>query len=560
MLARVYPLQRGDATIFSRVWNEKGTGGQVFLARSYGVIQLLFILLIAIGYGIVFHNQLTFGLEMDEAINLTVVKNLAEGNGYSTNVEVSGNVIFRTFDPTVSTGPTVLGPSAFLWNISDGNLALTRLVPLSFFVIYLGALFQVVRKLWGTTPALIALSMPLLLNVSGPDLLTHGLSVGRFIGEFAIAALTYLGILLLMRRSYIAASLVLGLAGLTKLNWLLVSITVLVVWFAFLYSRDRTYRVTTWLWSALALFIPIIAFEAFKVITLGVGGYRDSLANYQTWLDGQGKGVIAQYLESDAFTWVEKIVGIASSPTYKERLLDLLGLVSGSGLILLLLGIATLTGAALASKRSQPDSEFPSVPDSMQSTQSTQSQQSMRPAVIVAIIVPALLFVAYWLVGMAQDSARVGLPFWLLVGPLLGVAVYLVTQVFNESSKPGFGAHSLLQLPLALFLAGALIVQSWTALNNDSGRELLTQQTQGAHILTDLEVSDIPRNGFWSNPELQVLVNGSELGTGSNRLDSVIAFTSVQALLEKGEPDATLYLETCKNILYQSQALLICQQ
>lgn len=94
--------------------------------------------LVALGYGCLISRQARYGLEYDESHNLTVVKDLAGGDGHSTTWVSYRS--FKEFDPAPSTVPALIIPGALLWALSDGTVWIARLVPLAYFLLYLGAL------------------------------------------------------------------------------------------------------------------------------------------------------------------------------------------------------------------------------------------------------------------------------------------------------------------------------------------------------------------------------------------------------------------------------------
>lgn len=529
----------------------------IYMQRSASVSRLVhrsgglkfgqwgLLIFIIASYFVVFFRQLQSGLEFDEAINLTVVKNLALGNGYATNLLPTSENQFHLFDPFVSTGPTMLAPSALIWGITDGNLALTRIIPLAFFVLYLVFVFLLLKRLWGVAAASIGLAMPLLLNVGGPDLTTHGLSVGRFIGEFAVVALSYLGVYLLTRRSYLLAALVLGFAGLTKLNWLLVSLTILFSWFAFMFVKDRRLRVTTWVSSLFFLLLPLATFEIYKFGVLGASGYTKSFEDYRAWLDVQGQGSINRYLNDGGISLPDRIIAIVQEPSNKIRILDLFGLISFSGLLLLMVGLLLLTMIALQSRKM----EFcPS------------DYSALRLPVAVTLMIAGLVSIGWWLLFMAQGSARIGLPFWLLVGPLIGVAVYRAIKSIVGEGGVKHRIRWVFQISLTCVLVGSLAVQLWTLIVDSSRSDLFKEQTIGAQLLVDSGAKVLPRSGFWTYPELQVFTDLPTSDQQPGQPQNIKVFSSVQALLERGNADATVYIDECSGVLYQSQSLLICRQ
>ena len=507
--------------------------------------RITYTILLITGYGVVFARQLLGGLEVDESINLTVVRNLALGNGYATNqVDGYGN-IFTQFDPNVSTGPTVLLPSALLWAITDGNIMVIRLIPLALFLLYVISLFMIFWRTWGIPAALCAISVPLLLNLGGTDLFNHGLSVGRFIGEFAAVAFTVFAIRLFMLKRDIFASFMLGLAVLTKLNWLLIAVCVLLIWqVASRFSRQR-FEIKRTLGASLALIAPLALFELYKLATLGLHKYTTNTQDYIEWLSVQGGGVISEHLLDSSASLQERLTRTVAASSNKERLLDLFGLLAWPGLTVLVAALALLAINALRSPRFIVPVHVP---------------PRISMAVLLSLTASGLVVVAWWVFGSAQGSARLGIPFWLLVGPVLATAAYIALRELVDSAVHRVNIRRTIMAFFGFIGAGLVAIQIYALAIDSANRVLRDEQRAAADALIRNGSQSIPVSGFWTNPELQLLTGLPASEQVGVRNDELLIFTSTRALLQSGEEDARIYMDACGTVLHSNKAVLICRK
>ena len=507
--------------------------------------RITYTSLLVIGYGVVFVRQLLGGLEFDESINLTVVRNLALGNGYATNQVDGYGEVFTQFDPIVSTGPTVLVPSALLWAITDGNIMVVRLIPLALFLLYVISLFMIFWRMWGIPAALCAISVPLLFNLGGTDLFNHGLSVGRFIGEFAAVAFTVLAIRLFMLKRDIIASFVLGLAVLTKLNWLLIAVCVLLIWqVARRVSRQR-FEIKRTLGASLALIAPLALFELYKLAALGLNKYTTNTQDYIQWLSVQGGGVISEHLLDASASLQERFSRTVAASSNKERLLDLFGLLAWPGLTMLVAALALLAINALRSPRHiGPVDATP--------------QNSM--AILLSLTTGGLVVVVWWVFGSVQGSARLGIPFWLLVGPVLATAVYVAFRQLMDSVVHRVTLRATITAFFGFIGAGLVAIQIYALAIDSANRVLRDEQRAAADALMRNGTQAIPTSGIWTNPELQLLTGLPTSEQAGIRNDDLLMFTSTRALLYQGEEDARIYLDACGEVLHSSRAALICRK
>ena len=252
--------------------------------------------LVLIAYASLAWQQLRYGIEYDESANLNLVKNVADGVGYATTGLNYGWLV--PFDPGASTGPALLIPGAFFWHISGGALWFVRLVPLLYFALYLGCLWLIFKPIAGRWAALIAVAAPLCLSVGKADISTVSLVPGRYVGEFTAVAFAVLMVLLITRRHPLLAGLAGSLAMLTKFNFALPVVAIVVVWQVGLWIRGEQAQGRALLKALAGLVIPLLLFEVFRLTQLGFGGYLPNVKAYVAWLGGQAGGESAPMLET----------------------------------------------------------------------------------------------------------------------------------------------------------------------------------------------------------------------------------------------------------------------
>lgn len=223
----------------------------------------------------------------DEAYNLTVVRNLVNGLGYSSD----GILRFGTvtpFDPAISTGPVVLLPAAGLHAFGIPLVLSGRLVTAAFAVLLavaaytlgarcerlaLGSVRAPRPSIAGALASMLPLTFDTWLTISpiqGP---------ADVLGEFAAAALLLWAVCALPRRPWLAGLLV-GLAIQTKLIALLAipAFVVALLWTVPGWRR----RVREVLVAGTGVMLPTVLYEAWILIALGPSGFHSNLRD-QYW-------------------------------------------------------------------------------------------------------------------------------------------------------------------------------------------------------------------------------------------------------------------------------------
>ena len=196
----VEAAQRG---IRQRVSTQRALDVLFWIAVAGVVIANLFILVPAFT---------TVRLWEDEAFNLTVPLNLLRGLGYASDGTLSGSTL-TLFDVRTSTGPVMLLPVAALMALGIEPVLAGRIVGLLGWVLLLGSLWFVGRRLGGKWIGLVAAAVPLAYAADPlPSPIQTPVDV---LGEVTAAGLLVCALVVLHKRPWLAGLLV-GLAIQTK--------------------------------------------------------------------------------------------------------------------------------------------------------------------------------------------------------------------------------------------------------------------------------------------------------------------------------------------------------
>lgn len=480
--------------------------------------------LVALAYLALIWRQIHYGLEFDESYHLTVVRNLANGAGY-TDDGVSFDTAGIAFAPTIAVGPTLLVPSAVAWKLSSGSLEITRLVPIAFLLVYLASAVLIFLRWGGRWAAVAAAAGPLMLPVLSPDLLNRSLMPGRFVGETAAAACLMLSVLLMSRRRYLLAGLAGGLAVQAKLNFALPALVVIGVYLLsnWVARREATWRIASR--SLLGVVVPTAAFELVAWAVLGSTGYSERLQLTQEFLANQ-----TPTLEQTWHLILRKFSSLAQ-------------LASGAGVVLTLAAVSVLAYVILT----------------LAYTKQIRMRTDWGAAVgVAALSLAAMSNLLWWYFRAAQISSRAAVPSIMIMLTVLAALAAFGAQTTFRAAE---GRMRALSAAVAVTYVGVLVAcvgyQGWRIVNETSGAELLASQRAAAVVLRS-ETGWVPVDSFWTNPEMSVLTG---LSPEKYQLEKtrVLVFTSVRAVAERGVPDAQLYLDRCSEVLMRSPSVVVCQ-
>lgn len=482
---------------------------------------------IAAAYAVLLRGQFSYGLEYDESYLLHVIANIASGNGFVDD----GVAYFTTgepFHPFISTGPVMLLPSAFVWLVTDGNVAAARLVPMAFFALFLVAMAILFHRWRGPWAALAALAGPLLLPILMPDLTNRSVMPGRFVGDVAATALLLTMAVLLGRRRLAWAGLAGGLAVQTKLNFTLPVLVLLAVWVLGMWLAHRAPPPRTLARLLPGLLLPTLLFEGYKLVSLGPSDYLHNIELTR------------------AFT-AFNTVPLADLPNATlAKLASLTQLLSGPAIMLVVSAICILVALVLLHSYLRPDGAGPGADEPDDSI------------ALVAGLAGAASFLGWWVLTSSQTSPRPAVPGFMIALALLS-AVMVVTAFDLRDRSEGRLRVVTTALPVLAVVVLVLCTayQGVRVARNTTGVELRDSQREAAAVLV-ANTDELPIDDFWTNPEFRVLTD-LPYQQGSRLDPSLLVFTSIRALTELGRPDAMGYEGSCGTVLYSSTDVLICR-
>lgn len=492
---------------------------------------LLCVAAVLVVYMLLYRRELLSGLEYDEAFNLEVVKNLAEGRGYaSLGTHHAGVPV--PFDALISTGPTFILPGAVIWHLTNGALWAVRLVPLAYFTLLLWSLWMIGKQFYYSRWVGLALvCTPLLLDVSlsdengifVPDLTTATLVPGRFIGEFAAVALIVTAVVALAKDHAFIGGLMAGLAVQTKANFVLPGALLLVAWFLYHWLGSRRLPLRVGSVVAAGAVLPTLAFETYRFASLGsISSYRESV------------GGLAGYVGSQAHVFsfaTSRVAGFVN-------LLDVGGMV----ILMLVAIILTINGLLAPTRMDVPPTPI-----------------GGRAAVLLtSLAAGASALLIIWVAFSGQPSVRQGIPSWLMVLPVLVCSAVGSMRVLSVPSR--FRGIRFVVWVLPIFvLCTAVWHQAVLLVKDNSRSELLADQLTAVEVITESRTPALPAPGWLDFPEFRVLSDTpSEAMTGADR-STVEVFTSLNGLFVYGVADARLMEPSCVgDVLFSSRNVIVC--
>jgi len=503
------------------------------------------MLIVGGAYAALLLQQVQYGIEFDEGFNLTVARNLATGHGYAT----TGIVPWQwsvPFDPNASTGPALIIPGALAWWVSDGSLWVLRLVPLTIFVLMVLALGSMFARNWGKWSGLIAAASPLVLSVGREDISTVSLVPGRYVGEFSATAFVVIMVWFADRRLFFLAGLAGGLAIQTKLNF---ALPVIVIWAVIIAFSARKATKRSWaLVLPLGLLFPTLAFEFFRVLSVGVDGYLPNLKAQIVWLLGAvDNGSFLEHLESGG----RRLGDLASTLSLGGALWIAVSIVG--------LAIWSFVGAdqGVNGGKHRAGKNLPAEAEVRRPLEPSMSQFF----VVAALFAASIAVLAWWGFAPPEKLPRIGLPGVLLGAPVLLVAgfrawngLYVVGRDRNWPLAGAVRAFGL--LAIGLFLVSQALIASL----NNFGARMLQEQVGASQILLEQRVGSLPMYWIWNLAEFQLLTGIPSETKPDAPAPSLEVLTSIRARTDTGFDDARkLEQANCSEVLYSSATVVICR-
>jgi hypothetical protein len=287
----------------SRTGRQKG-----LRALGFGIGGTVIAGFLYLVYGYVFSNGLCCA---DDAYIAVAAKNLALGDGYAASASPGGPGL-RLFDPFLSTGPTLVLPAAAIIRVFGATpwapglttaLATTSLLAL--IALTLGRWVGWLRTVW-----YVAVMLALMYTLTAGPRFVHWYSL---LGEVPAVMFTTLGVALFVwrpgKRRLVAWSfLAFGLAFMTK-NLALLGVIPVAIWLlvSLLRSGGRDARKWTDLAvGAVCFSLPFLAFEAWKVTSLGITGYLSNWDEFKKFLSHTGGTAVGGQADSSLWGHVVK--------------------------------------------------------------------------------------------------------------------------------------------------------------------------------------------------------------------------------------------------------------
>lgn len=289
----------------------------------------------------------------DEAFNLTVVRNLVEGLGYTSDGMLSGNDL-APFDTRISTGPVILLPAALLHWLGVDLVFSGRIIAALFAAILVLGLYCVGARLhygaaWslGSRETRQSISWVGLIAALTPLAYDTRLTISPIqgpadvLGEFGAAACLVWALFWVQRRPWLAGLLV-GLAIQCKFMAVL-AVPAFVIG-VLLYAGLRIgRRVRDTVIAGLCALAPTAAYELWVLLSLGWPGYRLHLREFRAFV----QGVYA------SGTTVGQKIDLLSQAWFLPSVIVVLAVVLAAGF-----GAATLARAGWSTLRHASESKL----------------------------------------------------------------------------------------------------------------------------------------------------------------------------------------------------------
>ena len=231
----------------------------------------------------------------DEGSYLEVSGNIANSGQYFSEAPDGS----RDFAPVIAAGPTVLLPAAATQAVFGSSLWAGRLVGVVYLVLASTAVYLFSRRLFGGLAALGTVAV--LFAMPAIDWLGTG---RQLLGEVPALLFLVVGLSLAFRARSAAAAvlagLVLGLATITKGQYLLVlpPVIVLVAIFDFFTGKIRPIR-----WYAALIAAMLAAFAGWFVVLLSLIGEGSILENYRLLRDASSGALLVFSFERMRAAW-----------------------------------------------------------------------------------------------------------------------------------------------------------------------------------------------------------------------------------------------------------------
>jgi hypothetical protein len=479
------------------------------------------------------YHSLLIPLNYDEAYNLQVVDLLAKGQGYASYGALKGNGPWL-FDPYITTGPVILGPLALLWRVTGGSIIAVRIFMLQFLWLYAFGWFYLLKShKFGLMLAALAI---------GSSLCIIDMQSGQVLGELPAAAAIIWAAWAVSKNRPLIAAIMVGIAVQIKLVYGLAGLIVLLFFLVFSVLSKDGIKLKIIAVSSILLFAPTLLFELYRFVSFG------SLDSYLFSLDELRRFLRTQDINNTG-TWLNpNLLGSKFSELY--RVLPVYAwLASGIALSLIIFG-STLQ---LSFEKDSVENRAFNVAGIF-----TERESYLLCVALASLIIGSIAMLCGWITLSVRPGKRQALPFLFLFIP--GLFVLSGCHYFRLREKLSSIKWSTALLFVLLccicFLLAALFVRSKFIFQNRSNIELLEEQKRVASILRQERPRSIFVDGWWQNPEYQILSGIPGIPWKTGKLQ-IMVVPDYQIWLTNTNWET--YKKKCGEIIYSSSHTLLCR-
>lgn len=418
----------------------------------------------------------TSGLGYDDSYNLQVSQNLADNGIYATNGAVHDSHP-RLFDYYISTGPTLLVPTAIAIKLFGNTLFAPKLISFLCLGLFIFLLYKTLRtvadkKHASHTVVLCAtLFATALILVAGN---TENILVST-VGEVLSIALLLLSWLLLSKGRFAYAGLVLGLAVLTKI---LVAIALPFTFVALLliYQKSLLIRMKRALIFISTFAVPFVIFEVYRFASFGYNlqAYKFNVKEQLVFFRSGGSGI-----EDGSVTPLSLIVSRFEHFTHASPLFN-----NPLSVILIVITLAALTYVVFRHLRQIQ------LPGDIRNTYSS--------LLLKLCGVTGLAWIAWWF--LVTDHNFIRHSFGAITLLVIFITGLLLRDARLLSRQRG-------ALTASFYIIGGLLLLV-NIFTHDFQFERSFTQPRSAAIVRDFYADKkLYHFGWWQNPEVQYLSN-----------------------------------------------------
>jgi hypothetical protein len=466
---------------------------------------------------------LKYPWEFDESYNLQIVQNLRSGNGYATNGAFRGLGPYL-FDPYISTGPSVLLPIWVVSIITRNTLLAARLVMLCYFLFTLALLYKLSPR-----SNLGRFSYGLMLMAIIPTVIaTNPLGV---LGEPPAMTFFLLATVAMKRGKISLTGVALAAVVLCKLNFVLAALAFLffaMIKLALNQQNDVRVLVRKAVRLISSFIAPLLAFEIYRLFSLGgLTAYRTNIRELRNFVDSQG----LDHWSANAELLGKKLTSLINIP---------------GPLVWAAIGICILSFS------------FSIAFDS-------NSRRDPMPN-NASIFAPALmsgLFVLGTFLFLSLNSwqRQAASSFFLFFPLLISLALDRLGSLASEPSRRirllGVLMILLITIPLGLQTL-KIFENSLQVIRSPNFGAALEAQRDGARIIRDSGATSINLDGWFQNPEYQLLSGIPAVSMPDSDAKTLLVVSMVKYSFGGTYDDFLSQKDLCSEVLYSSESLLVC--